>query len=162
YTSPVCPAGAPARARPPPAKPTMRPAISATWTARVGSIDSKPRRQPFSQREGSSASSRASGTSPRYETFQVRACMRDASAASSMTPRRISGSGMGIEPVGDAPRVIDAVLRLAAAGELVGVVLVAHEDRFLAEHLQRDEELLGLLDRAAVVLLGVQDEERRL
>src|SRR5438876_3937125 len=129
---------------------------------RVGSMDSKPRRQPFSQRAGESSSSSVSGTRPRYEIFQVRACIREASTASSMTPRRMRTSGMRVEPVRDAARVVDPVLRLAAAGELVRVVLVAHEDGFLAEHLQRDEELLGLLDRTAVILLGVEDEERRL
>src|SRR5712692_6801662 len=134
----------------------MRPSSSATCTTRVGSIDSKPRRQPFSQRAGESSSSSLSGTSPRYETFQVRACIREASGASSSTPRLMRTSAVAIEPVRDAAGVVDPVLRLAAAGELVRVVLIADEDRLLAEDLERDEELLGLLDRAAVVLLGVQ------
>src|SRR5438477_10436159 len=124
----------------------MWPSISATCTTREGSMDSNPRRQPVSHRAGESSSSSLSGTRPRYETFQVRACIRDASGASSMTPRRMRTSGMRVEPVRDTARVVDPVLRLAAAGELVRVVLVAHEDGFLAEHLQRDEERLGLLD----------------
>src|SRR5438477_6037765 len=111
----------------------MWPSISATCTTRVGSMDSKPRRQPVSHRAGESSSSSLSGTRPRYETFQVRACIRDASGASSMTPRRMRTSGVGIEPVGDAAGMVDPVLRLAATGELVGVVLIADEDRFLAE-----------------------------
>ena len=68
---------------------------------------------------------------------------------------------MAIEPVGDTPGVIDPVPRLPAPRELVRVVLVADEDRFLAQDLEGDEELLGLLDRAAVILLRVQEEERR-
>src|SRR5687767_15387194 len=69
---------------------------------------------------------------------------------------------MRVEPVNDAAAVIDPVARLAAACEVVVVVLVADEDGLLAEHLQRDEELLGLLDGAAEVALGVKDEQRRL
>src|SRR6266550_2617657 len=94
----------------------------------------------------------------------VSACIREASSASSTTPRRIAtrgGSGVGIEPVGDASGVIDPVLRLAPAGQIVRVVLVADEDRLLAEDLERDEELLGLLDRAAEVLLRMEDEQGR-
>src|SRR5688572_32991059 len=68
---------------------------------------------------------------------------------------------MRVEPVNDAAAVIDPVARLASAREVVVVVLIADEDGLLAEHLQRDEELLGLLDGAAEVALGVKDEQRR-
>src|SRR5688572_31062030 len=70
-------------------------------------------------------------------------------------------SRMRVEPVNDAAAVVDPVARLAASREVVVVVLVADEDRLFAEHLQRDEELLGLLDGAAEVALGVKDEQRR-
>jgi hypothetical protein len=67
-----------------------------------------------------------------------------------------------VEPVGDAFRVLDAIARFATAGEVVVVLGKADERRFHAVPAERDEELLGLLDRAAKIALRVKDEERRL
>src|ERR671934_1152960 len=83
-------------------------------------------------------------------------------SASSTVALRTRTSGVRVEPIGDAARVLDAVLRLSAARQVVVVLREADEDCFLAEHLERGEELLGLLDRAAEVALGVKDQERRL
>src|SRR5262245_57767111 len=64
------------------------------------------------------------------------------------------------EPVQDEPEALQAVAGLARARELVVLVREADEEHVLAELLERDEELLGLLDGAAEVVLGVDDEER--
>ena len=45
--------------------------------------------------------------------------------------------------------------------ELVPLARKADELRFLAEALERDEKLFGLFDRAAVVLVAVEDQQRR-
>src|SRR5205807_9332044 len=73
---------------------------------------------------------------------------------------RTATLGVRVEPVGDPTAVLDAMARLAAAREVVVVLGETYEDGLLAEDAQRGEELLGLLDRAAQVALGVEDEER--
>src|SRR5437867_11625273 len=88
--------------------------------------------------------------------------MRSIASASSTVARRTPMSGVRVEPVGDPARVLDAMLRLAAARAVVVVLRKRHKNSFLAEHLQRGEQLLGLLDGAAEVSLRVEDEERRL
>src|SRR6266566_7743874 len=87
--------------------------------------------------------------------------IRSKASASSTVARRTPMSGVRVEPVGDPARVLDAVFRFPTAREVVVVFGEPDEDRFLAEHLQRGEELLRLLDRTAEVALGVKDEERR-
>src|SRR5216110_3766604 len=88
--------------------------------------------------------------------------IRSNASASSTVARRTRTSGVRVEPVGDPARVLDAVFRLPAARQIVVVLGETDEDGFLAEHLQRGEELLGLLDRTAQIALGMEDEERRL
>src|SRR2546430_16187569 len=111
---------------------------------------------------GWSWSMRPSGRSPRYVARQVSTRMRSIAAASSAVARRTPISGVRVEPVGDPASVLDAMLRLAAAREIVVVLREPHEHGLLAEDLQGGEQLLGLLDRAAQVSLCVEDEERRL
>src|SRR5947207_2134534 len=81
---------------------------------------------------------------------------------SATVARRTPTSGVRVEPVGDPARVLDTVLGFSAAREVVVVLGETDEDGFFAEHLQRGEELLRLLDRAAQIALRVEDEERRL
>src|SRR5207245_910778 len=64
--------------------------------------------------------------------------------AASAVPGRLR---VRVEPVGDAPRVLDAVARLSAAREVVVVLGKAYELRLDAVQAERGEELLGLLDR---------------
>ena len=67
-----------------------------------------------------------------------------------------------VEPVDLPVDALDEVLRLAGARE---VVVLAREEHDLARHaevLQRAEPLLALLDRHAEVVVGVQDQRRRL
>src|SRR5688572_6779466 len=71
-------------------------------------------------------------------------------------------SAVRVEPVGNPAAVLDAMRRLAAAGEIVVVLGKTHEDGFLPKDLQRNEELLRLLDRTTKVTLRVKDEKRRL
>src|SRR6185503_21208670 len=82
-------------------------------------------------------------------------------AARSLLSARTRRSGVRVEPVRDAPRVLDAVARLAAAREVVVVLGESDELRLDAVEAQGGEELLGLLDRAPEVALGMEDEERR-
>src|SRR2546430_15962942 len=83
-------------------------------------------------------------------------------SASSTVARRTPISGVRVEPVNDPARVLDAVFRFPAARQVVVVFWEPYKNGFLAEHLERGEELLGLLDRAAEVALRVEDEEGRL
>src|SRR5207244_12283320 len=68
---------------------------------------------------------------------------------------------MRVEPVGDSAAVLDAVRRLPTPREVVIVLGEADEDGLLAEHVQRDEEVLGRFDRTAEVALGVKNKQRR-
>jgi hypothetical protein len=43
-------------------------------------------------------------------------------------------SGVSVEPVGDPARVLDAVLRFAATGEVVVIFREPDEDGFLTKH----------------------------
>src|SRR3989440_701241 len=88
--------------------------------------------------------------------------MRSIASASSTVARRTAISGVRVEPVGDPARVLGTVLRLPTSREVMVVLGEPDEDGFLTQNLQRGEELLGLLDRAAQVALSVKDEEWRL
>src|SRR5437867_5565769 len=88
--------------------------------------------------------------------------MRSIASASSTAARRTPMSGVRVEPVGDPAHVLDAVLRLPAAREVVVVLGEPYENGLFAQHLQRGEQLLSLLDGTAEVSLRVKDEERRL
>src|SRR5262245_21470816 len=66
-----------------------------------------------------------------------------------------------IEPLQRALHMVGAMARLAAAGQLVPLARVAHELDHLLAPAQNREELLGLADRHAVVLLAVQNPQRR-
>src|SRR5207249_4856510 len=66
-----------------------------------------------------------------------------------------------VEPAEDVPQALGAVGGLAAAREVVVLVREAHELRLAPQLLQRDVHLLALLDRAAIVLLRVEDQQRR-
>src|SRR4051794_13779706 len=57
--------------------------------------------------------------------------------------------------------MIGPVARLAAAREFVALARVAHELDHLLAPAQDGEQLLGLADRHAVILLAVQYPERR-
>src|SRR5438552_18069823 len=103
---------------------------------------------------------RPSERGPRYVARHVSTRMRSISAASSTVARRTPISGVRVEPVGDPASVLDAMLRLAAAREIVVVLREPHEHGLLAEDLQGGEPLLGLLDRAAHVSLCVDDQNR--
>src|SRR4029077_17911365 len=111
---------------------------------------------------GRSWSMTPSGRRPRYVARHVSTRIRSIASASSTVARRTATSGVRVEPVGETARVLHAMLRLSASRQIVGVLREAYEDRFFAEHLERGEELLCLLDRAAQIALGVEDEERRL
>src|SRR5207244_2009744 len=65
------------------------------------------------------------------------------------------------EPVPDVVEAFDPADRLAGAGELVALAGEAHELDLAAEPFERAEELLRLGDRAAMVLLAVDQQERR-
>ena len=65
-----------------------------------------------------------------------------------------------LEPLEQDAEALEAVARLARAGELVGLVGKRTKSTSAAG-LERHEELFGLLDRAAQVVLGVQDQQRR-
>ena len=80
----------------------------------------------------------------------------DVAESGGVSPAEVLG-----EPVEDDAEALEAVARLAGPRQLVVLVGEAHEHDLLPELLQRDEELLGLLDRAAEVVLGVHDQERR-
>src|SRR2546425_12363725 len=67
---------------------------------------------------------------------------------------------MSRKPFEDVAEPLETVARLAGARHLVVLAGEAHEAHFAPELLQRDEELLGLLDGAAQVVLGVEDPER--
>ena len=75
---------------------------------------------------------------------------------------RRSGAGLqvAVEELEDELGALDAVLGAAAAGELVVLAGEAVVLDLPTHHAQRDPELVGLLDRAADVLLTVDDEER--
>src|SRR5262249_20974512 len=57
---------------------------------------------------------------------------------------------------------LDAVSRTAQRRERVALPREPYERHVLAEFLERHEELLGLIDRAAQIVLGVDQEERGL
>src|SRR2546423_6355870 len=88
--------------------------------------------------------------------------MRSIASASSTVARRTAISGVRVEPVGDPARVLGTVLRLPTPREVMVVLGEPDEDGLLTQHLQRGEELLGLLDRAPQISLRVEDEEWRL
>src|SRR3712207_5258992 len=67
-----------------------------------------------------------------------------------------------LEPGQDAAVVVLAVLGRAAAQEEVRAARVARELHLAAGLLQRDEHLLPLPDRAALVRLAVDNQGRRL
>src|SRR5436309_13125759 len=68
---------------------------------------------------------------------------------------------MSVEPLEDVAESLEAVARLAGAGHLVVLSREAHEADLAPELLQRDEQLLGMLDGAAQIVLGVDDQQRR-
>src|SRR5207302_203979 len=74
------------------------------------------------------------------------------------------GDALGLqvlrEPVEDEAEAVAAMAGLAGAAHLVVLVGEAHEQHLAPQLLQHDEQLLRLLDRAAQVVLGVEDEER--
>ena len=65
------------------------------------------------------------------------------------------------EPVPDALEVLHPPERLAAAGQLMGLVGGAHQADRATMRAQDREQLLRLRDGAAEVLLGMLDEQRR-
>src|SRR2546426_642442 len=103
-----------------------------------------------------------SESKPRRANSSADSRMRSMTSASSSVAGRTRTSGVRVEPVGDPAAVLDTMFRFASTSEVVVVFREAHEDRLLAQDLERDEELLGLLDRAAEIALRVEDEERRL
>src|SRR5438552_9409764 len=86
----------------------------------------------------------------------------DESRSQSTVARRTRMSGVRVEPVGDPASVLDAMLRLPTAGKVVVVLREPYEHGLLPEDLQGREQLLGLLNRAAQVSFGMEDEKRRL
>src|SRR5215468_4681122 len=84
-------------------------------------------------------------------------------SASSPTPRASERRLLQIapEPLEDVPKALEPVARLARARHLVVLAREADEADRAAELLERDEELLALFDRAAQILLGVNDQQRR-
>ena len=67
-----------------------------------------------------------------------------------------------LEPIALPVQALHQVLRLAGARQ---VVILAREDHDFGGHavmLQRAEPLLALLDRHAKIVVGVQDQRRRL
>src|SRR5438874_13319525 len=144
------------------AKPTTSAATSATKQNSVRDSERSRRRSRRRSTFGCMRSSSASGKRPRYVACQVAIRIRSNASASSTVARRTPTSGVRVEPVGDAPRVFDAVLGFPATREVVVVLGEPDKEGFLAEHLERREELVGLLDRAAQIALRVEDEERRL
>src|SRR5262249_31687529 len=87
---------------------------------------------------------------------------------SSAWPSRPSGGASGRirpeiapEPLEDVPKALEPVARLARARHLVVLAREADEADLAAELLERDEELLAVFDRAAQILLGANDQQRR-
>ena len=68
---------------------------------------------------------------------------------------------LAAEEVEDELGPLDPVPRRARAGQLVALGREAVVLLLLAEQPQRHEQLVGLLDRAAQVVLGVEDQHRR-
>src|SRR5690242_18701462 len=64
------------------------------------------------------------------------------------------------EPGQDQFCPADPVLWRPGAGQLVVLAGIPVHDRVAAKEPQRDEQLLGLADRAAQIVFGVQDEQR--
>src|SRR5690349_16628665 len=64
------------------------------------------------------------------------------------------------EPGQDQFGPADPVLRRPGAGQFVVLAGKPVHDRVAAKEPQRDEQLLGLADRAAQIVFGVQDEQR--
>src|SRR4030095_8912515 len=67
---------------------------------------------------------------------------------------------VGREPLEDVTEPLDAGARPARARHLVVLARKPREADLTPELLEGDEELLGLLDRAAQIVLGVQDQKR--
>src|SRR5882724_190077 len=67
---------------------------------------------------------------------------------------------VGREPLEDVAESVEAMARPAGPRHLVVLPGKSHEAHLAPELLEGDEELLGLLDRAPQIVLGVQDEER--
>src|SRR5215813_325532 len=65
------------------------------------------------------------------------------------------------EPVEDDAEALEPMAWLARARQLVVLVGEAHEHRLFTLLLEGDEQLLALLDGTAEIVLGVDDEERR-
>src|SRR5437660_1057549 len=141
--------GSPVRSGQQMAKPTTSAETSATKQNSVRDSERSRRRSRRRSTFGCMRSSSASGKRPRYVACHVTIRIRSNASASSTVARRTATSGVRVEPVGDPARVLDAVLRFPAAREVVIVLGKPHENSLLAEHLQRGEELLGLLDRTA-------------
>ena len=66
-----------------------------------------------------------------------------------------------VEPVCDLPQALEPVGGLAAAGQLVIFAAKAHEPALHPVLDERCEHLVALVDRAAVVLEGVDEERGR-
>src|SRR3989442_10426639 len=86
-----------------------------------------------------------------------------AAAGDRRLPRRRRGRPAQVirQPGHDPVQPLDAVAGLTDPREIMALIRETHEYRLAPQLLEGGKQLLGLLDRAAQVLLTVQDQQRR-